>query len=72
MSWLVLDWARLTGEDWGGLLVSLSPPSSRLTGLVWGGGMWPSSRGTGRLGRDPDRVDTGGRLTGTCNYTVRR
>ena len=50
--------------------------SSRLTGLVWGGGMWPSSRGTGRLGREPDRVDTGGsvtvlRLTGTWRQSFR-
>ena len=76
----------MTGEDWGGLFDSselgvtdpvwdMEPwpeegPSSRLTGEVCGGWMWPSSMG--REGKDPERVETGGRLwlrldTGTCN-----
>ena len=76
----------MTGEDWGGLFDSselgvtdpvwdMEPwpeegPSSRLTGEVCGGWMWPSSMG--REGKDPERVETGGRLwlrldTGTYN-----
>jgi len=64
----------LTGEDWGGLFDSselgvrepccglgLPGPSSRLTGLVWGGPMLGSSRG--REGREmrEEKVVTGGR-----------
>jgi len=72
--------AKLTGEDWGGLLDSsefgvkdpgpepgggLPGPSSRLTGLVWGGPILGSSRG--REGRviQEERVVTGGRLGAT-------
>ena len=67
MFWL--GWARLTGEDWGGLLVisvvgvtwpgdSPAPAaSSRLTGLVCGGPEWPRSSGAG-----PASVDTGGKV----------
>jgi len=79
----------LTGEDCGGLFDSsefgvtdpvwdIEPgpeegPSSRLTGEVCGGWMWPSSMG--REGKDPERVETGGRLwlrldTGTCGKKV--
>ena len=50
----------------------LPGPSSRFTGLVWGGPMLGSSKGMeGREGREmrEERVVTGGRLVvvGTCN-----
>jgi len=67
----------LTGEDCGGLLESselgvrepwpdgccgLPGPSSRLTGLVWGGPMLGSSKGMEGREMSEERVVTGGRL----------